>query len=223
MSSMRESNLTYKNGEHPVHGTWLSVDVVALTEDSPAKVVLITRKGEPHAGSTTLPGGLLAAWDGETVEAAALRIVRDKVGVEPIPSSVAVLDVVSDPHRDERGHTVSILVALRVPEGTPGAVNLKDVPEDMPFDHTRMLMKGMSRIRERLLVERDATVALLGPVTTARKVIDTLTGCSVSPPTDSGLRSRLERSPLYVHDDYAVIKSRVGRPQSVFRLSPAYL
>lgn len=220
MSSMRETNLMYGEGQHPVHGTWLSVDVIALTEDSPSKVVLITREGEPHSGSTTLPGGLLAAWDGETVEDAALRIVREKVGVEALTNSVAVLGVVSDPKRDERGHTVSVLVGVRVPAGTRGAVRLADVPDGMPFGHNDILKLGVRRIRERVLTERDTTLALLGHITTVRKVIDLLTGCSSTPPSDSALRSRLERSHLYMRDDYSVIQPRIGRPQSVYHMAP---
>ena len=69
MTSLRETNIAYKDGEHPVHGTWLSVDVVALTQDADAaRVALITRTGRPHRGATTLPGGLLAAWNQETVD-----------------------------------------------------------------------------------------------------------------------------------------------------------
>jgi len=82
MRSMAESNLAVRPGDHPVHGTWLSVDVVALTDDPEPKIVLIERAGAPHKGETTLPGGLLAAWDGETVEQCARRIMRDKAGTE---------------------------------------------------------------------------------------------------------------------------------------------
>lgn len=216
MSSMRETNMVYTDGEHPLYGTWLSVDVIAFTEDSPVKIALITREGAPHAGSTTLPGGLLAAWDGETVEDAALRIVRDKVGVEALPSSVTVLDVVSDPHRDERGHTVSVLVAVRVPSGTTGSVSLKDVPANMPFAHNAILERGLRRVRERVLVEGDTTLALLGRVTTVRNVVDLFRGCEGGALSDSTLRSKLDRSPLYVRDEDLTIHSRIGRPQSVY-------
>lgn len=218
MSSMRDTNLAYKPGEHPVHGTWLSVDVIAITEDSPSKVVLITRKGHPHKGSTTLPGGLLAAWDGETVEDAALRIVREKVGVEA-SAPVAILDVVSDPDRDERGHTVSVLVALRVPAGTPGSVGVKDIPEGMPFQHTEMLCRGLQRIRERVLVEKDTSSALLGACTTVRAVIDVFALCAPTM-TDTAVRSRLERCPIYARDDDLLVRTRIGRPQAVYRLLP---
>ncbi|MGC7255688.1 NUDIX hydrolase, partial [Mycobacteroides abscessus subsp. massiliense] len=81
----------------------------------------------PHKGETTLPGGLLAAWDGETVEQCARRIVRDKAGTE-LTGGVAVVDVISDPDRDERGHTVSIVVVARVPAEATGAVPVIQIP-----------------------------------------------------------------------------------------------
>lgn len=223
MSSMRDTNLAYGAGEHPVHGTWLSVDVVALTEDSPARISLITRKGTPHSGSTTLPGGLLAAWGGETVEDAALRIVRDKVGVEVVDDAVAILDVVSDPNRDERGHTVSILVVVRIPAGTPGAVPIGSVPTGMPFQHNTLLDLGLRRLRERLLVERDTTLAVLGPVTTVPRVTDVMRGISLRPLSDNGVRSRMDRSGIYIRDENRVLRPRIGRPQSVYYLSPQHI
>lgn len=223
MSSMRDTNLAYGAGEHPVHGTWLSVDVVALTEDSPARISLVTRKGTPHRGSTTLPGGLLAAWDGETVVDAAIRIVRDKVGVEVVDGAVAILDVVSDPNRDERGHTVSILVVVRIPAGTPGAVPLGDVPAGMPFRHNMLLDLGLRRLRERLLVERDTTLAVLGSVTTVPRVTDVMRGIFPRPLTDSGVRSRMDRSGIYIRDENRVLRPRIGRPQSVYYLSPQHI
>lgn len=170
MTSMRETNLVYKKGEHPVHGTWLSVDVIAIPEGTDPRVVLITRQGTPHRGETTLPGGLLAAWDGETVEGAARRIIREKVGVQTT-SGVAVLNVVSDPLRDDRGHTVSIVVAVRVPEDTPGAVPLSEVPADMPFQHTEMLHAGLDKLRRLLLTDADITYPVLGDEVTMRDAL----------------------------------------------------
>lgn len=192
---MAETNLVYGKGEHPVHGTWLSVDVVAFTEDKPqAKVVLIEREGEPHRGATTLPGGLLAAWDTETVAQAAARVVAEKVGV-PLAGTPVVVDVVSDPNRDERGHTVSIVVAVRVPADTPGAVRVSDIPEDMPFGHARMIARAVTMIGERLFTDRELTYALLGDTTTVPYAHALC--AALEPVHDSTVRSRLERSGLY--------------------------
>jgi 8-oxo-dGTP diphosphatase len=217
MTSMRETNIGYREGEHPVHGTWLSVDVVALTRDAEVvRIALITRKGQPHRGATTLPGGLLAAWDQETVEQAARRIVREKVGVE-VASGVAVLDVVSDPGRDERGHTVSIVVGVRVPADTPGAVLVNDVPEGMPFGHSAMVRAALSRISTGLFSDPALTYALAGETTTVHEVMALARACDPES-SASTIGSRLRRCGLY---EAAPERSRrreigAGRPELVF-------
>jgi 8-oxo-dGTP diphosphatase len=216
MTSMKETNLFYPEGEQPAHGTWLSVDVVALTEDEPeARMVLIQRAGTPHRGATTLPGGLLAAWNAETVEQAARRIVAEKVGVE-VTSDIAVLDVVSDPLRDERGHTVSIVVAARVPsaEHTEGAIAVADIPAGMPFGHTEMARSALTRIGERLLTDPSTTYALLGAETNFGEVYSVLSACM--PITETAARARLDRSELYVRTDRQKKSPKAGRPARVY-------
>jgi 8-oxo-dGTP diphosphatase len=214
MTSMRETNLSYTGDEHSVHGTWLSVDVLALTDDTPsARLVLIERHGDPHRGETTLPGGLLAGWHGETVEEAAIRVVREKTGLEPV-SGVAVLDVVSDPHRDERGHTVSVVTALRVGGGVLGSVLPSELP-DMPFGHTAMARHALERLERQLLVDPDVTYALLGDETTYREVFSVLGACHRI--GDNAARARLDRSPLYRATTKTRPSNGVGRPLRVYR------
>ena len=196
MSSMRETNLAYRDGEHALHGTWLSVDVIALTEDADqARVVLIEREGTPHRGETTLPGGLLAAWNGETVDQAARRIIREKVGVE-ITGAIVDLFTVSDRDRDERGHTVSVVVAARVPADTPGAVTAGQIPDQMPFGHTGMALRALRKLNQRMFADPDTTYALLGDTTTAKEAFTLMRACSDL--SDTAVRARLERSKLYV-------------------------
>jgi 8-oxo-dGTP diphosphatase len=217
MTSMRETNIAYKDGEHPVHGTWLSVDVVALTQDDDAvRVALITRNGPPHRGATTLPGGLLAAWDQETVEQAARRIVREKAGVD-VTSGVAILDVVSDPGRDERGHTVSIVVGVRVPAETPGAVLVGELPDDMPFGHSAMVRAALSKISTGLFSDPALTYALVGDTTTMGEVMALARACD---PESSGstIGSRLRRCGMYhkASDRSQKRETGAGRPALVF-------
>lgn len=209
---MRETNLFYPKGEHPIHGTWLSVDVVAFTEGS-AHLTLIERQGTPHKGATTLPGGLLAAWDGETVEGAARRIIREKVGVDA-DGGVVVLDVVSDPLRDERGHTVSIVVGMRVPADTPGAVPVTEVPNNMPFGHTKMVRKALVTLGQRLLVDPVTTYAMLGDTTTVNDVCAMLRVCEQI--SDSATRARLDRCGLYVRGAARKDEGDVGRPPAIY-------
>ncbi|WP_241011017.1 NUDIX domain-containing protein [Mycobacterium camsae] len=198
--------------------TWLSVDVVALTEDEPvSRIVLIRRAGTPHRGATTLPGGLLAAEQGETVEQAARRIVRDKAGTE-ITGGIVVVDVVSDPARDERGHTVSIVVAARVPGGTEGAIAVAEIPDAMPFQHNAIAHAALTRIGERLLADASTTYALLGPETTFVEVYSLLRACTAI--TDTAARARLDRSPLYARTGRSRKPAGSGRPARVYRRPP---
>lgn len=218
MTSLRDSNLAYdqSKGEHPVHGTWLSVDVIALTADADgARIVLITRENAPHRGATTLPGGVLAAWNNETVENAARRILREKAGVTDV-RGLAILSVVSDPSRDERGHTVSIVVAAVVPAGVEGAVRAEDVPDDMPFGHSRMVRDGLRKIGARILTDSETTYGLLGDEVTSPAVASLLAPCGVSWPS---ARSRLMRSPLYqaTPTRRGSVDGREGRPSRVYR------
>lgn len=195
--------------------TWLSVDVIALTRDEPlARIVLIERGAAPHRGATTLPGGLLAAGQGETVEQAASRIVELKAGVQ-ITSGVATVDVVSDPLRDERGHTVSIVVAARVPGGTAGAVDVAAIPDAMPFQHSEIARAALARIGERLLVDASTSYALLGEETTFGEVSSLLQACMSI--TDTAVRARLDRSPLYTRTDQSRRPVGSGRPARVYR------
>ncbi|AMU26565.1 ADP-ribose pyrophosphatase [Mycobacteroides abscessus] len=214
MRSMTESNLAVRAGDHPVHGTWLSVDVVALTDDPEPKIVLIERAGAPHKGEITLPGGLLAAWEGETVEQCAQRIVRDKAGTE-VTGGIAVVDVVSDPDRDERGHTVSIVVVARVPAEVRGAVPVTQMPEAMPFGHTAIARSAILRLGERLLVDPDTTRAMLGDETTLAQVRALLGVCG--PTTAGAARKRLDRSPLYRRTEELRKPAPTGRPGHVYR------
>jgi len=217
MSSLRETNLAYTDGEHAIHETWLSVDVVALTQDADAvRVALITRAGLPHRGATTLPGGLLAAWNQETVEQAACRIVHEKVGVDII-GGVAILDVVSDPGRDERGHTVSIVVGARIPANTTGAVPVNDIPADMPFGHSTMVRKALTKISTGLFTDPALTYALLGDTTTQTDVM--LLARAWDPAaSDSTIGSRLRRCGMYQTNPERSRKRETGagRPALVF-------
>lgn len=215
MSSLRESNLFFEDADQSIHGTWLSVDLVALTQDVDAvRIALITRAGEPHRGATTLPGGLLAAWNQETVEQAARRIAQEKAGAQVV-GGATVLDVVSDPGRDERGHTVSIVVGVRIPAGTPGAVQIADVPDDMPFGHSAMVGAALSKISTGLFNDPALTYALLGDTTTMADVMALARACDPEA-SESTIGSRLRRCGLYRSENSRRRETGAGRPALVF-------
>jgi len=79
----------------------LVVDCVVF--DAQDRLLLIRRAHEPFRDRYALPGGFVDI--GETVEAAALRELKEETGVEGRVERL--IGVYSDPARDPRGHNVS--------------------------------------------------------------------------------------------------------------------
>jgi 8-oxo-dGTP diphosphatase len=124
----------------------LTVDVVI--ELPGGGIVLIERRHPPPGWA--LPGGFVDV--GETVEAAAVREAREETSLEV--ELVELLGVYSDPARDPRGHTASVVYVGRA-TGTPRAADdAKNVgvylPDRLPplaFDHDRILADYRRRRR----------------------------------------------------------------------------
>jgi 8-oxo-dGTP diphosphatase len=125
----------------------LTVDVVIELLDQPQRpIVLIERRNPPPGWA--LPGGFVDV--GETVEAAAVREAREETGLEVALG--ALLGVYSDPARDPRFHTVSVVfvgTARGVPVAADDARAVRAVdPRDPPplaFDHARILADYRAR------------------------------------------------------------------------------
>jgi 8-oxo-dGTP diphosphatase len=131
----------------------IAVDVVIELEDRPGRPIVLIRRNRPPLGHA-LPGGFVDI--GETVERAALREAREETGLDARLG--ALLGVYSDPERDPRGHTVSI-VYVATASGTPragddAAAILVTDPAAAPellFDHSRILVDYMHWRRHRAL------------------------------------------------------------------------
>jgi 8-oxo-dGTP diphosphatase len=104
-------------------------------------VVLIKRKNPPNGWA--LPGGFVDY--GETVEAAAVREAMEETCLEV--SLVRQLHVYSDPQRDPRQHTLSV-VFVATASGQPRAADdAKEIavfdqgslPDRLCFDHAQIL------------------------------------------------------------------------------------
>ncbi len=119
----------------------LTVDVIIPNMEG--RVLLIARGHEPFQGMWCLPGGMVDLH--ETVEAAAMREVREEVGLAV--SIVRVVAIRSSPHRDPRGHFVSIVLLaaptearpVRTKEATELYWSSHDLPDRMAFDHADIL------------------------------------------------------------------------------------
>ncbi|MFH0946611.1 MAG: NUDIX hydrolase [Planctomycetota bacterium] len=103
-------------------------------------VVLVERKHAPLGWA--LPGGFVDV--GETLEAAAMREAKEETSLDV--TLVRQFHAYSDPSRDPRGHTVSMVFIGRA-EGTPRGGDdarvarvfaLDELPE-LAFDHSSIL------------------------------------------------------------------------------------
>ncbi|MGZ4904094.1 MAG: NUDIX domain-containing protein [Halobacteriota archaeon] len=89
----------------------LTVDAVIISD---REVVLIKRQKEPFQDHWALPGGFVEY--GETVDAAIRREVAEETGL--CIELASLVGVYSDPHRDPRGHVVSIAFLAKINSGT---------------------------------------------------------------------------------------------------------
>lgn len=118
-----------------------TVDVLIELEDRPGELVFIERAHEPVG--LALPGGFVD--EGEWVADAAVREAKEETGLDV--ELVELFHVYSDPARDKRRHTISIVFIGRA-RGTPvggddasrAIVCRPDaLPQPLVFDHPRIV------------------------------------------------------------------------------------
>ena len=128
----------------------LTVDAIIRT---PGGIVLIKRSYEPLGWA--IPGGFVDI--GETVESAAIREAYEETGLSI--SDLWLVGVYSDPERDPRFHTVSVVFGASsnsIPIGGDDAAEARifedsALPEQIAFDHRTILHDFFEKERIRTL------------------------------------------------------------------------
>lgn len=112
------------------------------------KILLIKRKNKPYKDKWALPGGFIEY--GEKVEESVVREVYEETGLKT--KIIDLFGVYSDPNRDPRGHTITIVYLLEILDGKLKSgddaadlkfFNLKKLP-DLSFDHN-IIIKDIIR------------------------------------------------------------------------------
>ncbi|HBW57457.1 MAG TPA: NUDIX hydrolase [Oscillatoriales bacterium UBA8482] len=119
-----------------------TVDIIIELSDRPARpIVLIERKNPPFGWA--IPGGFVDY--GESVETAAIREAKEETGLDI--ELIEQFHVYSDPSRDPRQHTLSVVflaTAIGQPQAADDAKHLElfepwKIPQNLCFDHDRIL------------------------------------------------------------------------------------
>ncbi|AGB05253.1 ADP-ribose pyrophosphatase [Aciduliprofundum sp. MAR08-339] len=133
--------------EHPYKKPSLTVDGI-LVEDE--KILLIKRGRGPFKGMYALPGGFVEY--GEKTEDAIVREFKEETGLDVRISSL--VGVYSDPNRDPRDHTVTIVYELQKIGGSlhggddaaqAALFPLNSLPP-LAFDHEKIIQDYKNKI-----------------------------------------------------------------------------
>lgn len=120
----------------------LTVDIIIELVDEPGQPILLIERKYPPLG-WALPGGFVDV--GETLEQAALREAAEEVSLTITLNTL--LGCYSDPARDPRNHTVSV-VYIGEAHGSPRAADdaatvqqflPSTLPTTLAFDHKMIL------------------------------------------------------------------------------------
>ena len=135
----------------------ITVDLVIFTvNEDQLKVLLLKRAEAPFSGQWSLPGGFLFV--GESLEAAARRVLKEKTGVEDV--YLEQLYTFGQPDRDPRARVITVgyfaLIPwsnLDQPESTKVADLKWSAVDDIPrlaFDHKEILQTAVQRLRAKV-------------------------------------------------------------------------
>lgn len=137
------------------------VDIAIFSVDKGhLQVLLVHRANEPEKGLWALPGGFLKTDEDDDLEAAARRVLFDKIGVST-PHLQAVCTF-SGRERDPRGWSISALYLALLPQELIHAVVKAKVDAvewmdarghglEMAFDHALHLQKAIDFLKDKVV------------------------------------------------------------------------
>lgn len=126
----------------------LAVDIIIFIGN---KLVLIKRENEPFKDCFAIPGGFVEY--GETVENAAIRETKEETGLDV--KNLSLFRVYSDPDRDPRGHTISIIFqgeGKGIPKAGDDArelclFDIDKIPDNLAFDHNKIIQDFLEKYK----------------------------------------------------------------------------
>jgi 8-oxo-dGTP diphosphatase len=133
------------NYRNPVPTT----DIIIVLIDRPWRPIILIERENPPFG-WAIPGGFVDY--GESVETSAIREAKEEISLDV--ELVEQFYVYSDPQRDNRKHTISI-VFIATAKGEPkaaddaknlGIFQLWEIPDRLCFDHDQ-IMRDYCRYR----------------------------------------------------------------------------
>lgn len=127
----------------------ITVDGVLFKDN---EILLVQRKHPPFQGMWALPGGFVEY--GETTEQAVVREIKEETGLET--SIRSLLGVYSQPDRDPRGHTISVVYLLAKKKGMviggddaeKATFQPLDELPDLSFDHDKIIKDAVRRRKD---------------------------------------------------------------------------
>ncbi|MCK5476978.1 MAG: NUDIX hydrolase [Candidatus Aenigmarchaeota archaeon] len=133
----------------------LTVDGIIIEKE---KILLIKRATQPYLNHWALPGGFVEL--NETLEVAVVREVNEETCLRT--KTNRLIGAYSDPKRDPRGHTVSIVYFMKTtagskPKKTDEAKEIEyfdfdKIPEKIAFDHRKIINDAKKYLKSRNLL-----------------------------------------------------------------------